>query len=225
MYIVIAGAGMVGGALARRLVENRHDVVVVERERSVCEAVTARIGALAIHGTATSIEVLEEAGIRKAEVAIGALPRDADNLAFALLARHFEVPRIIARMRNPRYEAAYRLAGVTRTVEVGELFVNQLVVEIEQPTLRQVATFGGGKACIVVATVPEGGAVSGKSVSDVGRDRRFPRDCVIAGIYREAEGQFIIPRGDVKLRAGDQLFLAATTQAASKAALFLHRVR
>ncbi len=154
MYVVIAGGGVLGGSLARRLVENRHDVVVIERDQAVCEFVSSRIGALAIHGVATDIEVLEEAGIERADVAVGALPTDADNLSFIVLARNFEVPRIMARMRAPRYKAAYKIAGATTCINVGEFFVNQLVLEIEQPTLHQVATFGNGKAAIVVATIP-----------------------------------------------------------------------
>jgi len=225
MYIVIAGAGVVGGTLARTLTQNRHDVVVVEREREVCEQMSAQYDVLAIQGTATNIEVLEEAGMAKADVAVGALPRDADNLAFAILARNFEVPRIIARMRDPRYETAYKLAGVTRTIAVGDVFVSQLVLEIEHPTLRQVATFGRGKACIVVATIPEGGAVDGKSVSDVGQDKSFPQECVIAGIYREATEEFMIPRGKVELRAGDQVFLAAGMSSVRQGAEFLQRAK
>ena len=225
MYVLIAGGGTVGGNLARRLVENRHDVVVVEQNREVCEQITARVGALAIHGTATDIDVLEEAGIEKAEVAVGALPNDADNLAFIILARNFDVPRLIARMRYAQYETAYRVAGATRTLDIGGLFVNRLVLEIEQPTLRQVATFGRGKASIVVATIPEGGRVAGKTVSDLGGDKRFPADCVLAGIYREAGEEFIIPRGGIELRAGDQVFLAAATEDVGQAAEFLQRTK
>ncbi|MBS3761877.1 MAG: NAD-binding protein [Candidatus Brocadiia bacterium] len=225
MYIVIAGAGMVGGTLARRLLQNRHDVVVVEQDKEVCEEMTQRVGVLAVHGTATDFGVLQDAGIEKAEVAIGALPRDADNLAFTILARSSDVPRIVARMRNPVYESAYEMAGVTRTLDIGQLFVDQLVLEIEHPTLRQVATFGRGEASVVVATIPEGGRVDGKAVSEVGQNKRFPEECVIAGVYREADERFIIPRGKIKLRAGDQVFLAASTENVREAAQFLQRTK
>jgi len=225
MYVIIAGAGMVGGTLARKLVQNRHDVVVVEQDRGVCEEITQRVGALAIHGTATDIEVLEEGGIEKAEVAIGALPRDADNLAFTILARNFDVARIIARMRDPRYATAYKMAGVTRTLDIGQLFVDQLILEIEHPTLRQVATFGRGKASVVVATIPEGAKVDGMTISDVAKSRHFPEECVVAGIYREADERFIIPRGSIELRGGDQVFLSATTEDVRRAAEFLQRTK
>ncbi|MFP4176812.1 MAG: potassium channel family protein [Candidatus Brocadiia bacterium] len=225
MYVVIAGAGMVGGTLARQLSERHHDVVVIDKEKEVCEDITKRVGALAIHGTATDIEVLEEAGVRKAEVAIGALPSDADNLAFTILARNADVSRVIVRMRNELYAHAYEIAGVSRTLDVGQLFVRQLVLEIEQPTLRQVATFGRGEASIVVATLPEGAKVGGKTVSEVGKSRQFPQNCVIAGIYREQGEQFIFPRGDVELQNGDQVFLAASTGTVREAAKYLQKTK
>jgi len=223
MYIVIAGGGLLGRGLAARLVKGRHDVVVVDQNRSVCEHISSRVGALAIHGTATDIDLLEEAGIRKAEVAIGALPTDADNLAFGVLALNFDVPRVIARMRNPRYESAYKLAGVSRVLNVSDMLVRQLALEIEQPTLRQVAAFGEGKAAIVVVTIPEKARVHEKTVKEIAQDTDFPKDCVIAGIFREDVKKFVFPRGEAEVRSGDQVFLAADTDNVRKAAQFLHR--
>jgi len=225
MYVLIAGGGVLGSALARSLAENRHDVVVVDSDRLVCERIASRLGALTFHGNASNIEVLEEAGIAKADVAVGALPGDGGNLAFALLARNFGVPRVFARMRNPRYEAAYRAAGVTKCINISEFFVGQLVLEIEQPTIHQVATFGGGKAAIVVLTIPEEALVHEKTVREIAGDELFPKDCVLAGIYRKDAEQFIFPRGDVSVLAGDHVFLAAETATIRRAAQFLQRTK
>jgi len=225
VYIVIGGGGLFGRSLAGRLVEDRHDVVVVEVERSVCEQITASVGALAIRGGATDIDTLEEAGIRKADVAVGALRADADNLAFALLARNFDVPRVIARMGNPRYESAYRLAGVSRALNVSEMFIRQVVLEIEQPTIRQVASFGGGEAAIIVVVIPEGARVHGTTVKEIAQHKDFPNECVLAGIFREGKGEFVFPRGDAEVRSGDQVFLAAHTDNVQTAAMFLRKVK
>ena len=223
MYIVIAGGGAVGQALARVLIASKHDVVVVDQDRSVCEGIAARTGALVRLGNATDIEVLEEAGLDKADVAAAVTPHDADNLAFAVLARHFGVPRIVARMRNEKYAAAYKSAGVTKVINVVDLFVNQLVLEIEQPQLRQVASLGGGKASVTIAAIPEGSIAHGKTVADIAKDEQFPKACVIAGIYREETGEFIIPRGMREVRSGDKLFLAADTSSISRAAAYLQK--
>jgi len=223
MYIVIAGAGLIGSGLAERLIESRHDVVVIDQDRGVCEWIASRLGAPALHGNATDVDILEQAGIAKADAAVGTTRVDADNLAFALLAKSYDVPRVIARMRNPNYEAAYRKAGVTTTVHVSEVFVNQIMLDIEEPHLRKVATFGAGKAAIVVDTVPEGASVSGKTVSQCAADADFPADCVVTGLYRPDSQQFVIPRGAAEIRSGDRVFLVAEYRTLRKASKFLHR--
>ena len=223
MYIIIAGAGLVGGSLAGRLADAHHDVVVIDSDKAVCEQLATSIGALVLHGSATDIAVLEEAGISKAEVAVSTMRNDADNLAFALLAKSFEVPRVIARMRNPRYESAYKKAGVAATSHIVDVFVNQLLLEIDEPHLRQIAVFGAGNASIVVDSIPEGAAVSGMSVSEIAADPTFPSECVITGIYRRETSDFVIPRGSAEVREGDRVFLVAARADLRKASRFLHR--
>ena len=223
MYVVIAGGGLMGGTLAKRLLQGKHDVVVIEQDRSACEKIAAQTGAVAVHGTATDIDVLEEAGLRKADVAVASLPYDAGNLAFSLLAREFEVPRVLARMRSPRYETAYKLAGVTRTIDVGSLFVRDILLEIEHPSVRQVATFGGGKALIVAVVVPEAAAVHGKIIKDIAQDQAFPSECLITGIFRDENDEFIIPSGGIELKTGDHVFLAACAADVHKAVAFLQK--
>ena len=223
MYIIIAGAGLVGGGLAERLIEARHDVVVIDVDKSVCEWLATKLGVLALNGSASDVDVLEQAEMGRADVAVGSMRADADNLAFAVLAKSYDVPRVIARMRNPRYEAAYKKAGVSTTVHVIDVFVNQLLLDIEQPHLRQVAVFGGGKASIVVDTIPADSAAAGKTVSEIAAEPAFPPECVITGIYRTETHTFLIPRGSAQLLAGDQVFLVADYSTLRKASKMLHR--
>jgi len=225
MYIVIAGGGLFGQGLAGRLIEARHDVVVIERDRLVCEQISSKVGALAINGSATSIETLEDAGVGKAEVAVGALRNDAGNLAFAVLARSFEVPRVIVRMRSSQYESAYKLAGVFRAHNVSDMFIRQVALEIEQPSIHQVATFEDGKASIVVLKIPEGASVDGKTVEKIAADKGFPNECVLAGILKGEQEDFHIPRGPTQINSGDKVFLVADIENVRKAAEFLQRTR
>lgn len=223
MYIVIAGAGLVGRGLAEKLVDARHDVVIIDRNKDVCEWVASNTGALALNGSAASIDILEQAGLERADVAVASMRADADNLAFSLLAKSFDVPRVIARMRNPRYEAAYKKAGVRTTVRVVNVFVNQMLLEIEEPHLRQVATFGAGRASIVVDTIPEVSQAAGRTIGDIAADPGFPAACVISGIWRAEPEKFIIPRGAATIEAGDRVFLVAEHGTLRKASKFFHR--
>ena len=84
---MIAGGGLIGKGLAQRLVQQKHDVVVIDQDPNVCEEIYAKYGAISIQGNATDLETLESAGIERCEVAVAAMRNDADNLAFALLAK------------------------------------------------------------------------------------------------------------------------------------------
>jgi len=218
MYIVIAGGGLVGRGLARKLISNRHDVVVIDRDREVCEYLYSKLGAVAINGSATSIEVLEDASIKKADVAVSLMRHDADNLAFCVLAKYFEVPRVIVRMRNSKYEPSYRMAGAAATISITDTFARELALEVEHPDIEQVASLGRGKASLVIAQIPKDSPVEGKTITEITKKRRFPDNCVIAGIFRSETEEFVFPRGSVALRVGDRVFLAATTEDVQKAA-------
>ena len=93
MYIIIAGAGIVGFQVARALVERKHDVVVIDKEIEVCEAVYSEISAMTVHGNATRIKTLMEAGINKADTLLCLMRNDADNIACALLAKSLGIVR------------------------------------------------------------------------------------------------------------------------------------
>ena len=217
MRVVIAGAGRVGQGLAERLVRNKHDVVIVDSDREVCEQVYAEIGVGAIHGSATSISVLEDAELHKADCAVSLMRNDSDNLCFAVLANSLGVPRIVVRMRDPKYQEAYQLAGATKIISIIDLFVSRLLLEIEEPTLTELAPLGAGRASIFMLRIPESSPAAGKTIEEIARNPEFPDQSVIAGIYRPDGEEFIIPRGQAAIKAGDQVFLVANTEDIRKA--------
>lgn len=221
MYVLIGGGGLVGRSLAQRLVEAKHDVVVIDSNRGVCEDIYGSIGALTALGSATDIDVLEDAGAKKADVAVATMRSDADNLAFALLSRQFDIPRIFARMRNPKYEDAYKSAGVTRVMNLVQSFTQRFFLEIERPELRIVAEMQRGRAAVALVRVGDGSHADGKTVAELTAAEGFPQQCAIAGIYRKKDDEFIVPRGQALFHVGDQVFLAADAGHLTTAAKFL----
>jgi len=210
MYVVIGGAGMVGGELARKLLGKKHDVVVIDQDKEVCDKLYSETGAIAINGSSARIETLNDAGVKKADVVVAATGNDADNLACAVLAKSLGVPRIIVRMRNPAYENAYKLAGVDSVLHVTDLMVNQMMMEVEQPKVRRITTIGSGKADIFKVVVPQGAATAGKSVKAIVESPKFPSQCVFIAAYNPETEEFSIPRGRRVINEGDELFLIST---------------
>ena len=167
---------------------------------------------IAICGKSTQIDILKEAGVEKADIVVIATPFDSDNLACAILARSLGAPRIVVRMRDPDYENAYEVAGVTKVVRMTDLMVNQMTMEIENPRIRPITTIGGGRANIFMVVVPKGARVAGKSIRDIVTMDGFPAQCIFIAVYAQDRGQFNIPRGEQVIDEGDELFLIATAE-------------
>lgn len=221
MYIIVAGGGMVGGGLACRLLANKHDVVLIDLKEETCDKLYAETGVLAIKGSATNIAVLKEAGIDKADIVVAATGSDADNLAFAILAKSAGVPEILVRMRNPEYENAYKVAGANTVFRVTDLLVNQMMMEIEKPQVRRITTIGKGRAEIFIVVVPKDGKAAGMSVKQIAESKDFPSQCTFIAVYNRENEEFSIPRGKQVISEGDELFLISTAENIKKAADFL----
>lgn len=225
MYVIIAGVGVIGKQVTQVLVENKHDVVVIDRDPEACEAAYTETGALTIHGNATDIHILQKAGGTNADVIVCLMRQAADNIACALLARSLGIPRVVMRSRNPMYDDAYRLAGGTEIVRMADLVVNQLIMEIEQPRVKKIMTLGGGSAGIYVVLIPENARCAAMTIKDVAQKRTFPKDCLIIGIYKHEKEDFLIPRGSHTLDQGDTVFFLAKTHDIKKATDFLTKIR
>ena len=212
MYIIVAGGGMVGGTLAKRLIEDKHDVVLIDADPEVCNKVYAQTGVVAITGSAKRIEVLKEAGLDKADIVVAATGDDADNLACAVLAKSAGVPRLVVRMRDPNYESAYEVVGIQAVIRTTDLMVNQMLIEIENPAVRKVYTIGRGRANIFMVVVPQDAKVAGMSIKDIAASRDFPSECIFICVYNQEGKTFSIPRGEYVVCGGDELFIISVAE-------------
>ncbi len=209
MRVVVAGAGLTGRRLVARLAADRHDVTVIDLSHDVCELISAKLGVTAICGSATDIGVLEEAELAGADVAVALMRESADNLAFSLLARGMGVERIVARMPNPQYRTAYEQAGVTGIIDIAGLFIEAILLEIEHPQLREVASFANGRGIIISLAVSDRARGLGKTIAQIHANRRWPQGCLIVGIVRR-NGAIVIPRGQEEVQLGDELIISGS---------------
>jgi trk system potassium uptake protein len=208
MRIVIAGGGRVGGALAARLVAERHQVTVVERDAATCSRLFEDIGVVTVCGDATDPQVLESAGVSSADIAAGVLARDAENLAFATLVRSMGGARVMVRMLDSRYREAYRLAGVSELVEEAEVVVAKMTTAIDFPQVAGSLPLAAGDAILFELEVNPRALVSGRTVAQVRAQPGFPRECVFIGLL-DPEGRITLPDGSTVLRAGHTVILVA----------------
>ena len=98
-----------------------------------------------IEGEPTNLRILQEAGVERADVVVALLEKDAENIMVGLFARQFQVPRILARLRQQHYKAAYELAGITQIFSAFNYLHNELMIAIEEPEVRHVMELGNGQ--------------------------------------------------------------------------------
>lgn len=208
MYIILVGAGTTGQRLAQKLSQTTHDIVVIDSNKNICEKIYNNLGILTINGDATDITTLENAGIANADYMISLMHSDSDNLACSILAKSYKVPNILVRMRIMKYEQAYKEVGVSFIAKVNEVLVNQFILEIEKSAIKTIFALQQGEVEIYTLTIPENAYVVGKKIIEIAKDQ-LPKDCLIIGITRGEDKQYLIPHGNIKLNANDEILLVS----------------
>ncbi len=214
MYIIILGGGQVGYQLAKALLAEGHEVLVVEKSATVSQAVANELGSsVVLHGDGCEVSVLTEAGTSRADMVLAVTGDDEDNLVACEVAKHkFAVARTLARVRNPRYEALFRKLGVDVTVSSTSLILEHIEHEVPSHPLVHLMVMRDRGLEIVEVTVPEGSVSAGKMVKDIA----VPPETVLSLIIRRQQKP-IMPTPETVIEEGDQV--VAVTPPASESAL------
>ena len=213
MNIIIAGDGKVGSMLTRQLSSEGHDITVIDCDAKVLQSSVERYDVISVHGNCASMGVLQQAGVKDAELLIAATSEDEVNLLCCTTA-HALNPKLhtIARIRNPEYtEQIYRMRnifGLSMLINPE----NQAATEIERllkyPGFLRRDTFAKGRTEIVELRVDSGSKLCNVKLMDL----RTIVKCqvLICAVLRD--GSAIAPKGDFVLREGDRIFVTALSQ-------------
>jgi len=216
LYVIVAGLGRIGMRAIEVLSNRGYDVVGIDIDKEVSEKAGRKTGAVVINGDATNPDVLIEAGVNNADICIGLIGEESANLAFTSISSAFNVPKILVRMEDPSYKNAYFQSGADTAMNTTEFYMDSLVMEIERPSFKEIATLGDGKASIVIVEIPEGSPVKGKNIGEIIMLEDFPANCLFAGIQRE--DSFITPKGNQEILAKDRVFLSGNSECLKEAA-------
>jgi trk system potassium uptake protein TrkA len=206
MRVAIAGAGAVGRSIALELVENKHQVMLIERELANIDPESVE-RAEWVHADACELASLEEAGLESCDVVIAATGDDKVNLVVSLLAKtEFAVRRVVARVNDPRNEWLFgENWGVDVAVSTPRLLAALVEEAVAVGDLVRLLTFRQGQANLVEVTLPADTLLAGKPV----RSLRLPADSALVVILRG--GRVIVPQADDALEPDDELLFVATS--------------
>ena len=211
MYIIIVGGSEIGRYLARDLLEDGHEVLIVEKDAARCRALSEELGSIVVRGDGCEAVVLEDIGTARADMLIAVTGDDDDNLVACQVAKHrFNVPRAIARVKNPKNEVIFNKLGIDYTVSTTNLILAHIEQEFPSHPLIPVLRLRGGGLEIVEAKIPTGSSVVGKRLKDIVLP---PGSLVCLVVCKEAGAQ--IPTEDTVFHAEDEV-VAVTTPEAEK---------
>ncbi len=213
MFILIVGGGKVGTYLSRALIQQGHEVVVVEKS-----AAKAKMSAnileeeIAIVGDGCDPVVLQQAGIERADVVIADTGDDEDNLVVSLIAKkQTNKPRCIARVNNPRNKMIFESLDPTDPVLVissTEIILSALNEHVKtldyKSVMESMYLFDKGNMVLVKIAVPQRSTIEGKRISDI----TFPRNSVVVAVDRN-DSDLVIPTGETRVKAGDSIVVIA----------------
>ncbi len=209
MFVIVAGGGRTGTQLANLLMAQDHQVHLVEHRPEILARIHYDLPTESIYeGSPTEPEILEQAGIRQADVVAATTDNDADNLAICFVARErYNVGRTIARINNPR--AAWLFDDkfhVDVSFNNADVMASLIMEEMSMGDMMTLLKLRRGRYSLVEEKIPPTAKVLGQAIKDI----RFPEQCVIAAIIRH--GEIVVPRGATVFEAGDEV-LAVTDRA------------
>lgn len=210
MKILIAGDGKVGMTLARRLLMEGHDLILIDVNQEVLEETMNRIDVMTIQGNAASMEVLKQADVMTADLLIAVTGEDEINLLCCMTAHAMNAKiHTIARIRNPEYgEQIYEM----RDVFALSMVVNperQAALESERllkyPGFLKRDTFAKGRVEIVELRIEADSKLCNVSLNDL--DSIVKCKVLICAVSRS--GKVLIPDGNYVFKEGDRIFVTA----------------
>ncbi|MBO0869932.1 MAG: TrkA family potassium uptake protein [Micromonosporaceae bacterium] len=207
MRVAIAGAGNVGRSIAQELIENGHQVMLIERDTGQLtpERVPQAEWVLA---DACELSNLQEAELNTCDVVIAATGDDKVNLVVSLLAKtEFAVPRVVARVNRAENEWLFTDQwGVDVAVSTPRLMAALVEEAVSVGDLVRLMTFRRSEANLVEITLPERAPFVGRPVRDV----PLPHDSALVAVLRGK--RVLVPSPDDPLEVGDELVFVCTEQ-------------
>jgi trk system potassium uptake protein TrkA len=201
MYVLICGGGKVGANVARLLLRAHHEVTMIEQRIDRFAALEEEFEHLVQRGDATELFILERAGIKRPpDLVLAVTGDDEDNLIICQLAKEtYHVPKVIARVNDPRNQAHFDLLGISPTICATSNILALIEHEVPEHELVHLLELRRENLEIVEVQITEDSPVAGKRVEAL----RLPDGARLISVMRDGQAEIAV--GATELRSGDQV--------------------
>ena len=209
MYIIIIGAGEVGYNLAKLLSYEQHDIVVIENNSERLKRARDHLDAKVISGNGTSYKILEEAGIKSADMLVAVTNSDEVNLLACMMANHYQVAKKAARVKNREFTSPDSPINAEKLnidmiihpeSEVAQAVINLL----KQTAATDIIEFEDGKIILIGIKLDRDCPIIGKSLAEVSSAYT---ELTFRTVAIKRRDRTIIPGGDDKFIGGDNVYV------------------
>ena len=208
MYIIVIGGGRLGYYLLKALLDEGHEVLVLEKNANICRNIIDELGSVCIRGDGCEAATLAEVGTGRADMMVAVTGDDEDNLVACQVAKHkFNVPSTIARIRNPNNEKIFKKLGVDVTVSATNIIIEAIEQEVPTHPLTHLLTLRDKGLTIVDIKISLESTAVGKSVKEL----TLPEGSKLALIIPREHNPRVPTAGTV-LEAGDQIIALTTPE-------------
>ncbi|MBQ4021286.1 MAG: Trk system potassium transporter TrkA [Bacteroidales bacterium] len=211
MNITIAGAGEVGCHLAKMLAGENHNLTIIDSDPDRLTAISDEADVVTILGNPTSIDTLERAGAKTADLFVSVFP-DSDqyvNIVSALLAKQMGAAKVTARINNAEYlshenKLLFTDLGIDLLFYPEKIAATEILELIKQAETSEFAEFAHGKLQLIVFRLEEYAPLIDKTILEYVTDKDYPPFRIVAVSRGD---QTIIPNGETRFRLHDQVFV------------------
>ena len=213
MKIIIAGDGKVGATLTRQFTAEDHDVTIIDSDPGILDSTMERYDLISVQGNCASMTVLNQAGVKEADLLVAVTNHDEINLLCCTTA-HSMNPKLhtIARIRNPEYnEQAYKMRdvfGLSLVINPENQAATEIHRLLKYPGFLRRDTFAKGRTEIVELRVDAGSKLRNVKLMDLKSIVKC--QVLVCAVLRN--GSAIAPGGDFILREGDRIFVTALSE-------------
>jgi trk system potassium uptake protein TrkA len=201
MYVLIAGGGKAGANVMRTLLRSGHEATLIEQARDRFERLESEFEHQAMQGDATELFVLEKAGIKRPPDLVLALTGDdEDNLVISQIAKEkYAVPKVIARVNDPRNQSHFDLLGISPTVCATSSILGLVEHEVPEHDLVHLLELRKENLEIVEVQIDKDSPSAGRTVEKL----RLPEGSRLISVMRDGKAEIAV--GSTELKPGDQV--------------------
>ena len=211
MRIIVAGAGEVGSHLAKMLSQENHDIVLIDPDEEKLKQIRANLDVLTRTGSATSISLLIDSDVKRADLFIAVATSEETNITASILSKKLGAKKTIARIDNQeylfqKYRDHFTSLGIDYMIYPEMLASKEVVGLLQQTGTTNIADFSGGKLSLFTFKLEEDAPIIDKTIIETTQGIDYQNYRVVA-ITRN--GETIIPRGEDKFLTGDMIYIVS----------------